>query len=144
MRRTKYEKLLYDKRSSESHAINCQFVLSLMQIGGGNAESEILLNFLDLPHGSTIRRFTFSRIQTAIRAEIKNISDESMIKSRNKEIKATIGERLFKNFLKKKLDPKDVKLTVSYNMGWYNVPVAISTTPLVAMDLSWEDFAKKS
>ena len=118
VRRTKYDKLKYDKRSSESHAINCQFVLALMQIGGGNAESEILLNFLDLPHGSTFRRSTFSRIQTAIRTEIKNISDESMINSRNEEIKATIGERMFANFLDKKTHPKDVKLTVSYDMGW--------------------------
>ena len=89
-----------------------------MQIGGGNVESEILLNFLDLPHGSTFRKSTFSRIQSAIREEIKSISNDSMIKSRDKEIKATIGERMFAKFLEKKLDPKDVRLTVSYDMGW--------------------------
>ena len=90
----------------------------MIQIGGGNAESEMLLNFLDLPHGSTFGRTTFSRIQSALRAEIKKISDESMITSRNEEIKATIGENLFEKYLCKKLNPKNVKLTVSYDMGW--------------------------
>jgi len=34
------------------------------------------------------------------------------------EIKSTINESLFREYIAKKLDPKDVKLTVSYDMGW--------------------------
>ena len=118
VRRTKYDRLSFHKSSSESHAINCQFILALMQIGGGHSESEILLNFLDLPNASTFKKKTFSRVQTAIRTVIETISNDSMIQSRNEEIKATIGETLFAKFLKKKLHPKDVQLTVSYDMGW--------------------------
>ncbi len=93
MRRTNYNKLDYHERSSESHAINCQFVLGLMQIGGGNAESEIMLNFLDLPHGSSFKSSTFSRIQLALRTEIKKILNESMIICRMDKIKSTFNNK---------------------------------------------------
>ena len=81
-RRTNYKELGFHQNASESYAINCQYVLGLMQMGAGNAESETLLNFLDLPHGSTFKKTTFGRIQTALRNEIKNISDQSMIDSK--------------------------------------------------------------
>ena len=48
-----------------------------------------------------------------------------MITSRNEEIKATIGENLFEKYLCKKLNPKNVKLTVSYDMGCAVGPVDI-------------------
>ena len=72
-------------------SIDFNHVLGLMQMGGGNAESETLLNLLDMPHGSTFKKTTFSRIKLALRGEIKNLSDESMMESRNEEIKESIG-----------------------------------------------------
>ena len=45
---SKYKKLDYDEKSSDSYAINCQHVVGLIQIvGSSNAESEMLLNFWD-------------------------------------------------------------------------------------------------
>ena len=82
----------FDRSSKESYALNCQFVLALIQSGDGNSESETLLNFLVLLNGSTFKKKTFGRIQDAIRKEIVKISNESMTASRDKEIEMTIGE----------------------------------------------------
>ena len=108
----------FRKGSSESYALNCQLVLALMQIGCGNAESETMLNFLDLPHGSTFKKSTFSRIQSALRKETVLISDESMTKATGAEIEATVSEDLYKKWLKKKNTANEIKLTISYEMGW--------------------------
>ena len=115
MRRTDYKDLKFRVDSTESYSLNCQFVLALMQIGGGNAESETLLNFMELPHGSTFKRSSFSRVQSAIRPTIKAISDESMLQARKDEIRATHGENKLTQYVEKKLNPKDVPLTVSYS-----------------------------
>ena len=91
VRRTDYKKLKFRQNSSESYSLNCQFVMALMQLGCGNAESETLMNFLELPHGSTFKRSTFSRIQAAIRPVIKAISDKSMLNAMMDEIVSTHG-----------------------------------------------------
>ena len=108
----------FRKGSSESYALNCQLVLALMQVGCGNAESETIINFLDLPHGSTFKKSTFSRIQSALRKEIVFISDESMEEATAKEVEATVSEDLYKKWLKKENVRNDIKLTISYDMGW--------------------------
>ena len=118
VRRTDYKNLKFRPNSTESYSLNCQFILALMQIGCGNAESETLLNFLELPHGSTFKRSSFSRVQSAIRPLIKAISDDSMLLAREEEIKATHGENKLVEYLEKKTKPEDVPLTVSYDMGW--------------------------
>ena len=104
--------------SAEMFAINCQFVLSLMQTGCGATESETYISFLDLPNGSTFKKKIFSRVQNAMRPEIVKISDLCMDDARHEEIKKTIGENLYKDFLQNKLPPSQVPLTVMYDMGW--------------------------
>lgn len=71
VRRTAAKKQKFRMDSSESFALNCQFVIGLMQVGGGSAEAGVLLTFLDLPHSSTYQRHTFAKVQLAIRPEIK-------------------------------------------------------------------------
>ena len=60
---------------------------------------------------------TFPRVQAAIRPAIKKISDDCMENARGKEVLATVGEEMYKQW-KEKNDPKRVPLTVSYDMGW--------------------------
>ena len=42
--------------SAESFALNCQFVLSLLQSGCGSTEAETLITFLDLPNASSLKK----------------------------------------------------------------------------------------
>ena len=77
--------------SSKSFALNCQFVIGLMQIVDGSAKAGTLLTFLDLPHSLTFQRHTFPKVQLAIHPEIKRVSDKSMSEARDEEVKATIG-----------------------------------------------------
>ena len=49
-------------------------------------------------------------------AGLKKISDESMIASRNEEIKTTIGENLSKKYLSKNLNANDETFIMSYNI----------------------------
>jgi len=108
----------FRKNSSESFAINCQFVLALMQSGCGGSEASVLLTFLDLPHSSTFHKSTFPRIQEAIRPAIKELSEKSEKEAREAEVLATIGADKFDDWKNKKLKANDVKLTISYDMGW--------------------------
>ena len=104
--------------SAQSFALNCQFVLGLMQCGSGGSEAGVMITFLNLPHASTFEKTSFLSIQTAIRPEIVDLSEKSMEESRCDEIAATIGQDKFKDWKNKKIKPEDVKLTVSYDMGW--------------------------
>ena len=62
--------------SSASYAINCQFVLAMMQVGAGSSEAGLLLIFLDLPHSSTFQKTTFSKVQMAMRPSINELSEK--------------------------------------------------------------------
>ena len=118
VRQTNYREQKFRKNSSESFAINCQFIIGLMQIGGGASEAGVILAFLDLPHSSTFQRHTFARVQLAIRNEIKKITDKSMSDARDEEVRKTVGEEQFLKWKDKETNPKEVPLTVSFDMGW--------------------------
>jgi len=117
VRRTNTKIMQVKKSSSASFALNVQFVLALMQVGGGNSESETLINFLDLPHGSTFKKSSFSSIQSALISQIVELSDKSMKKALSDEVKSSVSEKLFKEFHNKN-NVKEIKLTVSYDTGW--------------------------
>ena len=53
VRQSNRKKIPVKKTSSAAYSTNIQFVLALMQIGCGNAETQIMIDFLDLPHGHT-------------------------------------------------------------------------------------------
>ncbi len=98
--RTKLAKYNNRLDSNESFAINCQLVLCLIQMGCALTEAQTLLTYLDLPNGHTFFTKSFSRILDAIRPEIKNITDQCMQDARQREIKETIGEKLFEEYEK--------------------------------------------
>ena len=89
-----------------------------MQMGGGNSESETMLNFLDLPHGNTFKKSTFSSVQSLIRKCIVGISNASMKEALEEEIKLSVSEELFERWKKGDATSKEVELTCSYDMGW--------------------------
>jgi len=66
----KKEKIRIDD-PAESYAINCQFVLCLIQNGCGSTEGESLMTYLDLPNAPSFKKKTFARIQDKMRPEIK-------------------------------------------------------------------------
>ena len=45
--------------TNESYELNCMFLLALQLLGGGGADVEVLLGFLNVPHGSTLHSTTF-------------------------------------------------------------------------------------
>ena len=117
-KKTDCERNKFRKGTSESFAINCQFILALMQTGCGGSEASVLLTFLDLPHSSTFHKSTFARVKEAIRPAIVEISDQSKCKARDAEVLQTMGETKFNDWKQNKLQASEVKLTISYDMGW--------------------------
>ena len=119
VKKTKVKEHKFRSDSAESFAINCQFVISLLQTGCGSTEAETTMTYLDLPNGPSFRTKTFAKIQDAIWPIIKNISDTCMKDEQNDKIKETLGENMYEEqFLQKKLIPAQVPLTVMYDMGW--------------------------
>ena len=104
--------------SNAAFAINCQFVLALMQIGGGASEAGLMLSYLNLPHSSTFQNCTYYKVQEAIRPAIIELSEKSMVKVRQDEVLATVGEDKSNLWKQKKIEPSHVPLTISYDMGW--------------------------
>jgi len=89
-----------------------------MQTDGGSSEANAIITFLDLPHASTFHTNTFPRVQNAMRPAIKRISQQCMEKARAEEVLQTIGLERCNDWKEKKIDAKEVKLTISYDMGW--------------------------
>ena len=92
----------FRKNSSESFALNCQFVLALMQTGCGGSEADVLLTFLDLPHSSTFHKFTFARVQEAMRPTVKELSEKCKKEAIESEVLSTVGNEKFKEWKEKK------------------------------------------
>ena len=86
VRRSDFRKHKFRQDSSESYALNCQFVLGLMQGGGGASEANVIITFLDLPHASTFQKNTYPRVQNAMRSSIKKITEHCMEKARDEEV----------------------------------------------------------
>ena len=118
VKRTLFRKYNFRTNSNESFAVNCQLVLAMLQIGCGSTEAGVLLTFLDLPNSSAFHRMSFSRILTAIRPEIKEITNLCMEHGQNEEIKQTIGEELYEEYKKGNLSSDEVGLVIMYDMGW--------------------------
>ena len=55
----------------ESYALNCLLVLALQQVGGGAAESCILLTYLGLKAPASFQKKHFNRIETKLRPTVK-------------------------------------------------------------------------
>ena len=118
VKKTNYKKHKFRIDSAESFAVNCQFVLSLLQSGCGSVEASTFITFMDLPNAPSFQRKTFARIQDAMRPEIKKITDFCMETARDEEILKTIGENKYEEFKKNTLQPTQIPLTVMYDMGW--------------------------
>ena len=78
--------------SSASFAINCQFVLALMQTGSGSTEAGTMVSYLNLPNSSTFQSTTFYRIQESIRPAIVKLSEKSIVEAREEEVLAAVGK----------------------------------------------------
>lgn len=118
LRKCNYKNYRSRQGSSESFCINLQFVLGLMQVGAGAAESGTLLTFLDMAHANTFHRNTFRRVQNFLRQEIKVVSNGSMKTCREEEISKTVSKEIFEQYKDNKTKPSDIPLTCSYDMGW--------------------------
>ena len=62
VKRTKFRKYNFRTDLNESFAINCQLVLSMLQMECGSTEAGVLLTFLVLPNAHAFHRMSFSRI----------------------------------------------------------------------------------
>ena len=118
LRKCNYKNYRSRQGSSESFCINLQFVLALMQVGAGAAESGTLLTYLDMPHANTFHRNTFRHLQIFLRQEIMVVSNSSMKKCREEEISKTVSKETFEKYKDNKTTASEIPLTCSYNMGW--------------------------
>jgi len=104
--------------TTESFALNCNFVIGLQQIGGGPADSQVLITYLGLPRGASFRSKTFSRIESKLRPIIKKISDDAMKTAIDEEVKATRTAQDYQKYKRNELPTQSNGLTTCYDMGW--------------------------
>ena len=101
--------------TNESYELNCMFLLALQLLGGGGADVEVLLGFLNVPHGSTLHC-----LETKLSPIICSITENEINKALQEEVFLQLQKenRVSDN---KKLSLKEnierPKLTVLYDMG---------------------------
>ena len=89
----------------ESFAANTLFVLGLQQIGGGPAECQVLLTYLELPHSASFSRKAFCKIESKLGTVIKRIAKDSMEKAIDEEVRLTRTKEDYEKYKKKSCQP---------------------------------------
>jgi len=110
----------------ESYALNCLLVLALQQVGGGAAESCIILTYLGLKAPASFQNKHFNRIEMKLRPTVKKLSNSAINIALHQEMMMTLedkydGEELDRkkdDWNNKRLDNNSNGLTVAYDMGW--------------------------
>ena len=62
------------------------FLLALQLLGGGGADVEVLLGFLNVPHGSTLRLTTFHCLEQKLSPIICSITENEINKALQEEV----------------------------------------------------------
>ena len=107
--------------TNKSYELNCMFLLALQLLGGGGADVEVLLGFLNVPHGSTLRSTTFHRLETKLSPIICSITENEINKALQEEVFLQLQKENRVSDYKKWVQKENIerpKLTASYNMGW--------------------------
>ena len=72
--------------ANESYELNCMFLLALQLLGGGGADAEVILGFLNVPNGSTFRSRTFHRLEEKLSPIICRITRDEIDKALQEEV----------------------------------------------------------
>ena len=113
------ENKITKRDSNKSYQLNCLLVLGFQLLGGGCLSVDIILSFLNLPHGSSMKSSKFHRIESKLAPKICKLGELS--------IEAALKEEVYLQLKKEEREQDYVKwlnsvlppiLTVSYDMGW--------------------------
>jgi len=72
-------------RANTDYALNVQLIMAMQEIGGGGTESNIVMLFLNLAQGSTMKTTTFHKIEDTLDFLIRKISLKSMLEALKKK-----------------------------------------------------------
>ena len=50
-------------RANHNYALNIQLVMAMQEIGGCGTEADVVLSFLNLAHGATMKAVTFHKTE---------------------------------------------------------------------------------
>ena len=95
--------------------------MAMQEIGGSGTETDVLLLFLNLPHGNALKNCTFHKLEDKMGKVIRSICAQSIEDALNEEIRLQlVKEERECDYEKMKRGEKieRVKLTVLYDMGW--------------------------
>ena len=97
------------------------FLLTLQLLGGGGADVEVLLGFLNVSHGSTLCSKTFHCLEKKLSPIICRITENEIDRALEEEVYLQLGKESHVEDYKKRLQKENIeqpKLTDSYDMGW--------------------------
>ena len=107
--------------ANESYELNCMFLLALQLLGGGGADADVILGFLNVPNGSTFRSRTFHRLEEKLSPIICRITRDEIDKALQEEVYLQLQKENRVSDYEKWLQKENIqqpKLTASYDMGW--------------------------
>ena len=116
-----YAGLPSQRKNNSWFETNLRLVLATLAVGNGGSDLSDFAAFLDLPQASSFGNRPFNRIEAIVGEHLRAVSDEAMKEAWEEETRLTLeamGESYFLWKNKRKKDRKNVKLTVSFDMGW--------------------------
>ena len=130
------ENKITKRDSNESYQLNCLLVLGFQLLGGGCLSADIILSFLNLPHGSSMKSSKFHRIESKLAPKICKLGESSIESALKEEVYLQLKKEEREQDYVKWLNNVNVPppmLTVSYNMGWQQRSSGQNMIPQVAM-----------
>ena len=100
---------------------NIRLVLGTLAIGNGGTDLSDMCAFLDLPQAGSFGAKPFNRIESVVGRYLRDAAEEGMREALQEEIKLTLEKegKDYGEWVKQdKATRQQVKLTVSYDMGW--------------------------
>mmetsp|Transcript_6410 Transcript_6410/g.7874 ORF Transcript_6410/g.7874 Transcript_6410/m.7874 type:complete len:120 (+) Transcript_6410:418-777(+) len=79
-------------RANTDYALNVQLIMEMHEIGRGGTESNIVMLFLNLAQGSTMKTTTFHKIEDKLGFLIRKISLKLMLEALKEEVRLQLIE----------------------------------------------------
>ena len=109
------------KTASKNYGLNVRYVLAMQQVGSCGTEADIVMSFLNLQGGATMKSRTFHNLEENIGEIIRQLSEQAIQDALEERIFAQLKQDNRESYFEKWKKGErlaHLKITVCFDMGW--------------------------